>query len=114
MENFTEDSLPQIFRFSTLCNILPYYGKLHQWVWMLNWISNKTKKIWRDNKEMFIECGKLYKDQIKLNCEGFSDTAREYILHRYIYYNHFVINNNSLKNLLLYYLPENNSDIVFF
>ena len=49
---------PQIFKFSWIWNILPYYGSLPKWMLIMRRLSLKTKKIWEENREAFMEAGK--------------------------------------------------------
>ena len=58
MEKIERHSLIQIFKFSWICNILPYYGSLPKWMWAMNIINSKTKKIWEENIYGFMTAGK--------------------------------------------------------
>ena len=51
MESISTKKLPPIFKLSLLSNILPYFGYLHDWKWILESINKKTSDIWDQNKE---------------------------------------------------------------
>ena len=57
MSKSKENSLPPVFKFSNLCNILQFYGRLHEWEWLLKSLSSKTSIIWCEHKRMFITWG---------------------------------------------------------
>ena len=61
MEKIGSKSIPPIFKLSSLCHILPYYGFLHQWKFIFELISKKTSVIWDENKEVFKNLGKDHK-----------------------------------------------------
>ena len=66
MENKEPESLGQFFKFSILCNILPYYGYLHEWKEVLQLICKKTSTIWNENWEAFMYLGRRYKYDVKI------------------------------------------------
>ena len=51
MESISLKELPPIFKLSLLSKILPYFGYLHDWKWILESINKKTNDIWDQNKE---------------------------------------------------------------
>ena len=51
MESISTKKLPPIFKLSLLSKILPYFGYLHDWKWILGSINKKTNGIWEENKE---------------------------------------------------------------
>ena len=51
MESISTKKLPPIFKLSLLSKILPYFGYLHDWKWILESINKKTNDIWDQNKE---------------------------------------------------------------
>ena len=51
MESISTKKLPPIFKLSLLSKILPYFGYLHDWKWILESINKKTNEIWDQNKE---------------------------------------------------------------
>ena len=51
MESISIKKLPPIFKLSLLSKILPYFGYLHDWKWILESINKKTNNIWDQNKE---------------------------------------------------------------
>ena len=67
MEKLESESLPKIFRFSVLCNILPYYGYIDEWVKILKGLSTQTKIIWENNSEAFLYWGKEIKRELVIN-----------------------------------------------
>ena len=69
MEKAESEKIPSIFKFSNLCNILPYFGYLHEWKFILELMCIKTRQIWSENKEAFIQWGKKYK-KMKIYIDG--------------------------------------------
>ena len=59
--------LPKIFKFSVLWNILPYFGFLHEWKWILQSLNKKTQMMWNLNKDAFIYWGGRQKFKLTLN-----------------------------------------------
>ena len=59
--------LPKIFKFSMLWNILPYFGFLHEWKWILQSLNKKTQMMWNLNKDAFIYWGGWQKFKLKLD-----------------------------------------------
>ena len=59
--------LPEIFKFSVLWNILPYFGFLHEWKWILQSLNKETQMMWNLNKDAFIYWGGRQKLKLKLN-----------------------------------------------
>ena len=47
-----------IFKMSTLSNILPFYGYLHEWKRLLTEINRQTGAIWEDNKKALLYLGR--------------------------------------------------------
>ena len=63
MESISTKKLPPIFKLSLLSKILPYFGYLHDWKWILESINKKTNDIWNQNKEVLKYLGR----DLKLN-----------------------------------------------
>ena len=61
MEESKTNKLPWIFKFSVLCNILPYYGHLHKWKAILTSVNKRTKELWIQHKTALMHWGKDYK-----------------------------------------------------
>ena len=61
MESLSISALPKIFRFSSLYNILTFYGKLPRWMWLLKCLNSETYKIWEDNENAFMNWDVWYK-----------------------------------------------------
>ena len=59
--------LPPIFKFSSLCNILPYFGYLHEWKVTLELLWKDTALIWSNNKDALFNLGS--NDQRELNLD---------------------------------------------
>ena len=57
------ESLPPIFKLSALCNILPYFGYLHEWKNLLESISTGTNQVWNENRVALMHWGKDYKQE---------------------------------------------------
>ena len=57
-------TLPSIFKFSVLWNILPYYGCLHEWKDTLGSLWKRTSEIWDENKWEFMHWGRNLKKSI--------------------------------------------------
>ena len=69
MESISTKKLPPIFKLSLLSKILPYFGYLHDWKRILEWINNKTNDIWDQNKEVLKYWGRDLKLSLHLeNC----------------------------------------------
>ena len=91
MEQTNSESLPPIFKLSALCNILPYFGYLHEWKNLLESISTKTNQVWNENKAALMHWGQDYKQETWL-----------------IYHNEeFIINKGIPQNLWLFALNTN-------
>ena len=63
MEQTNSKSLPPIFKLSALCNILPYFGYLHEWKNLLESISKGTNQVWNENRAALMHWGKDYKQE---------------------------------------------------
>ena len=61
MESISTKKLPPIFKLSLLSKILPYFGYLHDWKWILESINKKTNDIWDQNKEVLKYWGRYLK-----------------------------------------------------
>ena len=72
MEKEASSKLPPIFKMTVLCNILPYYGHLHRWRWLLEKINKKTCDIWRQNREALTYLGKDFRREITIDWENCS------------------------------------------
>ena len=92
MEQTNSEFLPPIFKLSALCNILPYFGYLHEWKYLLESISMGTNQVWNENREALMHWGKDYKQETW-----------------FIYdkYKGFIINKSIPHNLELYTLTTN-------
>ena len=91
MEQTNSESLPSIFKLSSLCNILPYFGYLHEWKNLLESISMGTNQVWNENRVALMHWGKDYKQEIWL-----------------IFHNEeFIKNKGILPNLELFTLTTN-------
>ena len=91
MEQTNSKSLPPIFKLSALCNILPYFGYLHEWKNLLESISMGTNQVWNENRVALMHWGKDYRQEIWL-----------------IYYDEeFIINKSIPQNLELFTLTTN-------
>ena len=65
MEN-NSTSLPPIFKFSMIWNILPYFGYLHTWKKTLESLCMGSRQVWRENYRAFIKLGSKFKDETTL------------------------------------------------
>ena len=102
--------LPPIFKFSVICNILPFLGHLHEWKRLLESINKKSKQLWIENKQALINCGKKYKSIQEFNTKESYQSISRYVelfkLKTYWFYGRskslaFRINNSwRFKNLL--------------
>ena len=91
MEQNNSKSLPPIFKLSALCNILPYFGYLHEWKNLLESISMGTNQVWNENRAALMHWGKDYKQETWLIYE----------------YDKFIINKGIPQNLELFTLTTN-------
>ena len=66
MEKVNQYLIPPIFKLSHLWKILPYFGDLHRWIWIMRWLSKKTGKIWDENQKAFRNLGKKSKAHVKI------------------------------------------------
>ena len=96
MESISTKKLPPIFKLSLLSKILPFFGYLHDWKWILESINSKTNDIWDQNKEVLKYWGRDLKlslhlenslielsESILLKAELFKfETARFFNFHR--------------------------------
>ena len=91
MEQINSEFLPPIFKLSALCNILPYFGYLHEWKNLLESISTGANQVWNENREALMHWGKDYKQET------------------WIIYDHdeFIINKSLPQNLELFTLTTN-------
>ena len=106
-----ENSLPLIFKFSNLWNILPFYGTLPKWMWLLCSLNSATKKIWNNNREMFFKWGKNYKIRKMIS---FSDNQfSKDIVQRLMYYSPFSFENIDLKDSIKYKLAYFNINYLY-
>ena len=67
MESISTKKLPPIFKLSLLSKILPYFGYLHDWKWILESINKKTNDIWDQNKEELKYWGRDLKRSLHLD-----------------------------------------------
>ena len=67
MESISTKKLPPIFKLSLLSKILPYFGYLHDWKWILESINKKTNDIWDQNKEVLKHWGRDFKLSLYLD-----------------------------------------------
>ena len=96
MESILTKKLPPVFKLSLLSKILPYFGYLHDWKWILESINKKTNDIWDQDKEVLKYLGRNLKlslpidgrlikfsENILLKAELFKfQTARFFKFHR--------------------------------
>ena len=66
-------SLPPIFKFSAVVNVLPYYGNFHHWMWLMKRLSSETMKIWNNNEEAFWNWGREYKEVMIFSKDDLDD-----------------------------------------
>ena len=78
MESISTKKLPPNFKLSLLSKILPYFGYLHDWKWILESINKKTNEIWDQNKEELKYWGRDLK--LSLHLEDWSFNFSENIL----------------------------------
>ena len=71
MESISTKKLPPIFKLSLLSKILPYFGYLHDWKWILESINKKTNDIWDQNKEVLKYWGRDLKFSLHLEFDLF-------------------------------------------
>ena len=91
MEQTNSGFLTPIFKLSALCNILPYFGYLHEWKSLLESISIGTNQVWNENRAALMYWGKDYKQEAW-----------------HIYHNEeFIINKGIPQNLELFTLTTN-------
>ena len=65
MEKLNRRVLPPIFKFSDLWNILPFYGYLHKWKLLLEWLSKQTQLIWENCEHEFMSKGNEFKSELR-------------------------------------------------
>ena len=66
MESISTRKLPPVFKLSLLSKILPYFGYLHDWKWILESMNKKTNDIWDQNKEVLKYWGRDLKLSLHL------------------------------------------------
>ena len=92
MEQTNSEFLPPIFKLSALCNILPYFGYLHEWKNLLESVSKGTNQVWNENRAALMHWGKDYKQETWFI---------------YDIYDGFIINKGISHNLELFTLTTN-------
>ena len=99
MEKQSGKSLPQIFKFSNLWNILPFYGSLIKWKALLSCLNSKTNKIWNKYEYAFLKWGQNCRDEknIKSNNPGYLDI--EDISNLHMFYKCFYVPKKSLERI---------------
>ena len=129
MESISTKKLPPIFKLSLLSKILPYFGYLHDWKWILESINKKTNDIWDQNKEelkywgrdlklsLFLEDSRIkFSENILLKAELFKfQTNKFYRFHGYTLKTHDKIKELEIDSLILQLCSQLNEDnaIVF-
>ena len=129
MESISTKILPPIFKLSLLSKILPYFGYLHDWKWILESINKKTNDIWDQNKEelkywgrdlklsLYLEDSSIkFSENILLKAELFKfQTKRFYWFHGYTQKTHDKIKEFEIDSLILQLCSQLNEDnaIVF-
>ena len=79
MESKSKSKLPPVFKMSVLCNILPYYGYLHQWKRLLTEINSSTHDIWKNNEESLLYIGRDIKEERELTFKDIRKIKRRWI-----------------------------------
>ena len=92
MEQTNSEFLPPIFKLSALCNILPYFGYLHEWKNLLESVSKGTNQVWNENSAALMHWGQYYKQEAWFI---------------YDIYDGFIINKGISHNLELFTLTTN-------
>ena len=108
-----ENSLPPIFKFSELWNILPFYGTLPKWMWLLWSLNSVSKNIWNENREMFLRWGNNYKSVWKIQCRNASSPDFEYLKHRLEYYEFLYWDTTDLLYIITDNIFDSESNTVF-
>ena len=71
--------LPPVFKMSVLCNILPYYGYLHEWKRLLTEINSATHDIWMNNEESMLYIGRDIKEEKDITNKDIRKIKRRWI-----------------------------------
>ena len=79
MESKSKRKLPPVFKMSVLCNILPYYGYLHEWKRLLTEINSATHDIWKDNEESMMYIGRDIKEEKDITDKDIRKIKRRWI-----------------------------------
>ena len=79
MENKSKRKLPPVFKMSVLCNILPYYGYLHEWKRLLTKINSATHDIWKNNEESMMYIGRDIKKIKDITDKDIREIKRRWI-----------------------------------
>ena len=79
MESKSKRKLPPVFKMSVLCNILPYYGYLHQWKRLLTEINRATHDIWMNNEESMMYIGRDIKEEKDITNKDIREIKRRWI-----------------------------------
>ena len=67
MESISNKKLPPIFKLPLLSKILPYFGYLHDWKWILESMNKMTNDVWDQNKEVLKYLGRDLKLSLYLD-----------------------------------------------
>ena len=104
MEILKMKPIKQMFKFSTIWNILPFYGKLHKWRWMMKILWKQTSQIWNDNEDAFVRCGSDLKVPKAFNSCRFMKSDIIKVIKWHKVYSHYLfkgnINYREKKNIL--------------
>ena len=77
MEQLRPKRLTEIFKFSHISNILPYYGYLHEWKVLMERLCTQSSNIWKNNLEAFVKWGENNKTHIFMLYD--SEKAKSFI-----------------------------------
>ena len=101
METKKDMKLPAILKFSNLAWVLPYFGRIYRWKWLLQFLNKRTKELWAENLAAFINLGLDMKEEMLIEDE--SDRIIPYIwkdIHSQFFWKLLVRSTNVAKILI--------------
>ena len=103
-----------MFKFSVICNILPYYGKLVKWELLMTAISKDTRDLWRNNYDAFLNWGERYRSDFNLDITAFDRNKIIKIGGKYQFIDKIYIDKAKLNYFILELISSQKNNIAVF
>ena len=88
----------KMFEFPIMCNVLPFYGKLQKWVWLLKGLSKGTGLMFDKNRNAFMKWGEEYRGEKSLSIENLAEGI-DFLLQNWWLYEWFYLNELTLYKI---------------